>query len=59
MDRMLLVKNAAATVKTIKTSEPQRRATGVAAGGHLAHDRQAARIGNGASWINSFTVRAP
>jgi hypothetical protein len=31
MDRMLLVKNAVTTVKTIKTFEPQRRATGVAA----------------------------
>jgi hypothetical protein len=28
MDRMLLVKNAVSTVKTIKTFEPQRRATG-------------------------------
>jgi hypothetical protein len=44
MDRMLLVKNAVSTVKTIKTFEPRRRATGVA-GGHLAHDRQVVRIG--------------
>ena len=28
MDRMLLVKNAVSMVKTIKTFEPQRRATG-------------------------------
>ena len=45
MDRMLPVKNAVSTVKTIKTFEPQPRATGVAAGGHLAHDRQAVGIG--------------